>query len=554
MATTRATYDRPTCPARPAASGWRFRPDNPFSLVLAGLLAAIAGLALSGVFSHIHFSSATARRPGTVSAAAAAADYAPRTLVVGYSGSSEALRSEIRLGTGVSVTSSPLTGGTPDERLLELPAAANVPGLAAKVAKLSGVNYAVPDYIGHAASRFYPDDPGRGTRAKGWEKVQWNLLTPNGINAPEAWANLLADHRAGARGVKIAVVDTGVAFRNWRIYRKSPDFRGTKFIDPCDLVAGGLHGRTCDDPYALDRDSHGTFVAGEIAESTNDGYSLTGLAYQASIMPVRVLDADGNGDASTIAAGIRYAVEHGAQVINLSLVFTAGTTSAEIPDIESAITYAHNHRVVVVGAAGNDEVNSLEYPAALPDVISVGATTRDKCLASYSDIGKGLDIVAPGGGDDANSIPGTICHPNRNLPDIYQMTFNDPTRPSVFSLPSGWFGTSMAAPDVSAAAAMVIASGVIGAHPTPAAILSRLEATARPVGIGRDNNYYGYGLLNVGAATAKGGPKKVVITTTTTTTTKTMTTTTMTGTVTATTPTTTTPTTTTETTTTATMT
>jgi serine protease len=225
-------------------------------------------------------------------------------------------------------------------------------------------------------------------------------------------------------------------------------------------------------------------------------------------MPVRVLDQEGNGDSSTIAAGIRYAVQHGARVINLSIEFSPGTTSGQIPDVASAVTYAHDHGVIVVGAAGNDEDNSVDYPAALPVVISVGATTSDGCLAVYSDIGRRLDLVAPGGGNDAASVAGTVCHPQRTLPDIYQMTFNDPARPAAFSLPGGWFGTSMAAPAVSAAAAMVIASGVIGQHPAPAAVLDRLEATARPLGDGSPNNDYGYGLVNIGAATKKSGPLK----------------------------------------------
>ncbi|HEX3801509.1 MAG TPA: S8 family serine peptidase [Solirubrobacteraceae bacterium] len=432
--------------------------------------------------------------------------YAPHMLVVGYSGSQSSMLAELRQRAKVAVSVSPQPSLTPRESLLRLPANASVTATAARVRALPGITYAVPDYIAHIAGSWYPNDTGRSGKAKGWESLQWNFLAKNGVNAPKAWANLLADHRPGAKGVVIAVVDTGIAFRDWKTFKRSPDFAGTKFVDPCDLIAGTVHDGRCTDPDALDRESHGTFVASTIAEATNNHYGLTGLAYGATIMPVRVLDAEGNGDSSTIAAGIRYAVENGAQVINLSIEFSPGTTNGQIPDVVSAITYAHDHGVVVVGAAGNDEDSSLDYPAALPDVISVGATTVDRCLAVYSDIGKGLNLVAPGGGDDAASVPGSSCHPTRNLPDIYQMTFNDPTRPSVFSLPGGWFGTSMAAPAVSAAAAMVIASGVIGQHPSPTAILNRLEATARPLGTSRPNNEYGWGLLDVGAATGKGGP------------------------------------------------
>ena len=117
-------------------------------------------------------------------------------------------------------------------------------------------------------------------------------------------------------------------------------------------------------------------------------------------------------------------------------------------------------------------------------------------------MGSGLDLVAPGGGDDSSALSDPNCQPDRDLPDVYQMTFNDPTRPNVFSLPSGWYGTSMAAPDVAAAAAMVIASHVLGSHPTANQILARLEQTAQPLGTGTPNADYGYGLLDVGAATS----------------------------------------------------
>jgi serine protease len=136
-------------------------------------------------------------------------------------------------------------------------------------------------------------------------------------------------------------------------------------------------------------------------------------------------------------------------------------------------------------------------------VIAVGATTIDRCLAEYSDVGSQLDLVAPGGGSDTTEESGDPnCHPARNLPDVYQMTFNNPAHPNDFSLPGTWHGTSMAAPVVSAAAAMVIASRVIGAHPTPQQILTRLETTAVPLGHGTPNPDYGYGLVDIGAATA----------------------------------------------------
>jgi serine protease len=224
-------------------------------------------------------------------------------------------------------------------------------------------------------------------------------------------------------------------------------------------------------------------------------------------MPVRVLDSQGYGDSATIAEGIRYATLHGARVINLSLEFDSTVGAGDVPDVIGAIDFAHRHGVVVVGAAGNDSVPGLAaqvtYPARDPEVISVGATTSDRCRAVYSNVGPGLDLVAPGGGDDASITGDPGCNPNRNLPDIFQMTFNNPSQPTVFSLPNGWFGTSMSAPHVSATAALVIASGVLGAHPSPDQVLTRLEETARPLGTApRPNADYGYGLLDAGAATA----------------------------------------------------
>src|SRR6185312_7108695 len=237
---------------------------------------------------------------------------------------------------------------------------------------------------------------------------------------------------------------------------------------------------------------------------------LTGLAYGASIMPVRVLDASGEGDEATIARGFRYAVNHGAQVINLSLEFLPSQVSkgSEIPQIVSAVGYAHRRGVTVVGAAGNDETDQIAYPARAPGVISVGATTRDRCLADYSNGGDGLDIVAPGGGNDAIMPEEPDCHPERSLPSIYQLTLTSPPHWDRFGYPTYYIGTSMSSPEVAGAAALVIANRVIRPHPTPDQILARLEQTATtlPLGGTKPNSDYGYGLLNVGAATTPGLP------------------------------------------------
>jgi serine protease len=430
---------------------------------------------------------------GLIAAApASAADYVPGEVIVGYtSTAATSMVPNVASRIGIrSVAASP----APGVQVLRLLRGVSVSRAVAALKHQPGVAYAVPNYVAHAAGNWVPNDPGRAHSAAAWQNVQWNFLAAAGVDAPGAWANLFADRRPGGRGVVIAVLDTGVAYRSWHQFRRSPDFGGTRFIDPYDFVAGNR--------FPLDREGHGTFVTGTLAETTNNGIGLTGLAYGAAIMPVRVLDANGDGDAATIARGIRYAVNHGAAVINLSLEFDITVNAADIPDIISAINYAHRRGVIVVAASGNDSSETIAYPARAPGVISVGATTRDRCLAEYSNGGSGLDLVAPGGGDDAALTDDPNCHPERNLPDIFQMTMPDPLDPHRFGFPGGWFGTSMAAPHVAAAAALVIASGVLGRHPSPDQVLTRLEQTAQPLGGTVPNENYGYGLLDAAAATA----------------------------------------------------
>lgn len=471
--------------------------------------AALASITTTKRSSVALASTATAPRSATP------ARYVPGEVVVGYTAPpTHALRQALAARAGAHVEAT----AAPDVEVLRLPLGESVSAAAARLRVLPDVAYAVPDFIAHAAGGWIPNDRGRRGYAGAWQFLQWNFLPGVGVDAPDAWATLRRDGAPGGRGVVVAMVDTGVAYRNWvdpryrEAFRESPDFVGTRFVSPCDLVRGTIVGlrsgqiaptSRCTDPYALDREGHGTFVTGVVAEATNNGIGLTGLAYGASIMPVRVLDAQGNGDAVTIARGIRYAAAHGARVINLSLEFDLSIGAQDIPDVISAISYAHRRGAIVVAAAGNDSAGELAYPARDPRVISVGATTRDRCMAYYSNAGAGLDLVAPGGDDDANLAGDSNCHPDRNLPDIYQMTFPNRYQPTRFSLPAGWFGTSMAAPHVTAAAALVIASRVLGARPSPTQVLNRLEATATPLGPVRPNPDYGYGLLDAAAATAR---------------------------------------------------
>jgi serine protease len=433
---------------------------------------------------------------------APSAPYERGVVVVGFrAGVSVASSDAALVRAGIARSSTP-----PDPFVtVSLRKGVSVASALERLRRRSAVAWAVPDYIAHAAQApapYYPNDPGTAGVARGWEQLQWNFVGPFGVDAPQAWANVAAVGHAGGGGVTVAVLDTGVAYASHGRYRRSPDFRYDEFVRGYDFVSHG--------PYPEDHNGHGTQVAGTIGEATNNGIGVTGLAYGVRLMAVRVLDSQGDGDAAEIAKGIYFAVNHHAQIINLSLEFTAGTVKASsIPELIGAIDYAHRKNVLVVAASGNEGIGQLSYPAKAKWVVAVGATTQDGCMGYYSNYGAGLTLVAPGGGADSDLRGDPNCHPSSPQgADIYQETFADVESPSVrvFGLPSGYFGTSMAAPHVSAIAALIIASGVIGTHPTVAQIIARLKSTATPLGAnGSDPRHYGAGLVNAAKATAPTG-------------------------------------------------
>ena len=353
------------------------------------------------------------------------------------------------------------------------------------------VDYVAPNPVAKAAA-FIPNDPGKG---RGWQALQWNFLAQHGVNAPDAWQHAIDAGAPGGRGVTVAVLDSGVAYADRGRYRKSPDFDRTRFVKGRDFVA--------DDNYANDAMGHGTHVASTIAQSTNNGVGLTGLAYGSSIMPLRVLNRNGEGDAANIAKAVRYAVRNGADLINLSLVFSTDVSAREVPSLIAALGYARRKGVLVIGASGNDGDRMLALPARSSNVFSVGATTEHGCLSDFSNLGRGLDIVAPGGGSDVQ-LSDANCQPDDTRPrPILQITMlGDSLRR--FGMPGEYEGTSMAAPHVTATAALVLGTRVLGPNPSPERLISHLKATARDLGPRGSDRRYGAGLVDAAAATRPG--------------------------------------------------
>jgi serine protease len=352
------------------------------------------------------------------------------------------------------------------------------------------VEYAAPDYIATASGLVLsevPNDPGTLNGFPGipgeWVSKQWNFLpwegtstpllptSPGGIDAVGAWENLAAAKHPGAVGVTVAVLDTGIAYRALGgRFRRSPDFGPGQFVKGHDFVG---HSR-----FPLDRNGHGTHVAGTIAEKTDNGIALTGLAYRAKLMPVRVLDRFGRGRADEIAKGIRFATRHHADVINMSFNFGC---RKRVPGVAEALRAAARKGIVLVASVGNlGSESCVSPPATVPGVIGVGGSTEGGCLGEYSLSGKDVDLLAPGGGD-----PTADCDSVLNDP-IFQVTFKG-SKENRFGEPDFYVGTSMAAAHVSGVAAMVLASGLVDRSRRDgtlgAEVTTRLKKTARSLGL-----------------------------------------------------------------------
>jgi len=310
---------------------------------------------------------------------------------------------------------------------------------------------------------------------------QWGLQQ---IKAPGAWAR-----GARGKGVTIAIVDSGVDLGH-------PDLKA-KILPGKELVrkTSGLAGPGCPGPQ--DENGHGTHVAGIAAAITGNGTGVAGTAPLARILPVRVLDKKGVGETTAIDTGIRWAADHGAKVINLSIGASVplidnlpGNSSAT----EAAVAHAFSKGAVVVASAGNESVPLCDYPAAAKHAVCVAATDRNGLPSFYSNFPVDPDgtvaVRAPGGTDDP-----VFCESDLDIwSTMWPRSADDQCGGTIRGYDT-LAGTSMAAPFVSGVAALLAGKGLRAPQ-----IIQCLKTRSS------NNGFYdpvnGYGTVNADAAVA----------------------------------------------------
>ncbi len=392
--------------------------------------------------------------------------YVPGRLIVGLRATSADRAGAMLAGRGLAVIEQvPSLGAV----IVAVPAGEEA-AVARQLRREPAVRYVEPDFLARAFDlRAVPDDPY-------YAAEQWNLPQ---INAPAAW-----DLTTGLVTITIAIVDSGVDLSH-------PDL-ADKIVPGYDFVN--------EDILAQDDDGHGTHVAGIAAAATNNALGIAGVAWGARIMPVKVLDDVGSGSYSDVAAGITWAADHGARIINLSL---GGPGSSQL--LQEAVDYAYGLGALVVAAAGNDYLagSPVNYPAACDNVVGVAATNDQDDHASYSSAGSWVDIAAPGGDpagasdtDPRHWIMSTYWRAGQA--QTFEVSETSKVSPAV-ALYERNAGTSMASPHVAGLAALVW-SRHLGW--TPDQVAWAIESTARDRGAAGRDDRFGWGRIDAHAAVA----------------------------------------------------
>jgi subtilisin family serine protease len=330
--------------------------------------------------------------------------------------------------------------------------------------------------------------PAAGATSDPLRERQWGL---DQILAEQAWPT-----STGA-GTVVAVVDTGVDLAH-------PDLQG-QLVSGATFTGCGQGPRPCGNgdyrgpDGENDADEHGTHVAGIVAAATDNGIGVAGVAPAADVMPVKVLE-EGSGSTEDIADGVRWAVDHGADVVNLSLGGLPGTQVLPITGLDAALSealaYARENGVLAVAAAGNTGTPLCNDPAFTDDVICVAATDRNEAKAWYSELPNKPDmkaVAAPGGA-------GLVSCDDDVWSTVPSGTGSEACGESDYD---AYAGTSMATPHVAGVAALLYAQGrdVDGVE-------SALLTTSRQPVVGVRGQYspiYGYGIVDAEAAVAAPG-------------------------------------------------
>jgi subtilisin family serine protease len=347
------------------------------------------------------------------------------------------------------------------------------------------IEIAEPNYIGYILARpndnYYLDTVSSpNSRDPLWNPThdyQWNLKK---INMEQAW-----DITTGNASVIIAVIDTGID-------RSHPEFSGLTI----------LPGKNYTNPFLPpdDDNGHGTHVTGVIASSSNNSQGVAGMNWNATILPLKTMDASGAGSYASVVQSIRDATDLGARVINMSIGFNNVTTPPLL--LQEAIDYALSKNVIVVAAAGNGNEfgvgqnldTILTYPAYYIPVLTVGATTHTDAKAPYSNYGAKIDVTAPGG-EQADLLSLRTLDPLTDLENkelIEALTIGN----NYLTLS----GTSMAAPHVAGLAALLIAKN---ASLTNVQVETIIKETVDDLGTAGFDHNFGYGRINAYKALAK---------------------------------------------------